>query len=152
METQQVDKPVFEIIISLGALMVSLSKRVRICFANKNLELTPDQFALLDALYCCAEPLTQTDLVNLLDRDKTVVMRQTDTLEKRGFLARVVSPKDRRRKLLMLTPEGHNIHVQAQGLIEELLAELFGDVSPQALNDLLRGVKELQGKMKSPTE
>ena len=81
-----------------------------------------------------------------------MVMRQTDTLEKRGFLARVVSPKDRRRKLLMLTPEGHNIHAQAQGLVEELLAELFGDVSPQALNDLLRGVKELQGKMKSPTE
>lgn len=133
----------------LGTLIVALSKRVRARLVAAGLEITPDQFWLLDTLARHEGQLTQSDLADILDKDKSVLVRQIDHLEEQGLITRTVSAEDRRKKLLMLTPEGERLHATAKALTEDLMRELFGSIPVQRLQSIRKGLEEMREKTQS---
>lgn len=133
----------------LMGLIAALSKRVRGRFGAAGLDLTPDQFALLDTLARHEAQLTQSDLADILDKDKSVLMRQTDQLEEQGLVTRTVSPEDRRRKTLSLTAEGQRLHAKSRALIDDLMRELCGDIPLQRLQGLLKSLELMRERAQS---
>lgn len=133
----------------LSGLIVALSKKVRARLGAAGLDITPDQFSLLDTLARHEGQLTQSELADILDKDKSVLMRQTDHLEDQRLVIRTVSPEDRRKKLLMLTPQGQRVYARGKALIEELLRELFGDIPAQRLQSLRKGLEEMREQASS---
>jgi DNA-binding MarR family transcriptional regulator len=51
----------------------------------------------------------QQDIATKLGKDKSVVLRMVDALEKEGLLKRLVDSCDRRRNLLEVTPSGDQL-------------------------------------------
>lgn len=71
----------------------------------KAFDLTPVQFSVLAAL-SQASPLDQIRLSGLVALDRTTISLTVRRLEERGLVARQVSEKDRRAKLIRLTGAG----------------------------------------------
>lgn len=144
-----VDNELISIATLLGGLIVGLSKRARARFGAAGLDITPDQFSLLAALARHGGQLTQSELGDLLDRDKSALVRQIDHLEEQGLVTRTVSSEDRRKKLLMLTPQGRRSHARGKAILEDMLRELFGGIPLQRLQSVRKGLEEMREKTQS---
>ncbi|MBK5203700.1 MAG: MarR family transcriptional regulator [Prolixibacteraceae bacterium] len=79
--------------------MISLLKK-------NNSELSPELNVILFLL--SLEKLTQQDLANFLMKDKSFILRQIDTLIKKGYVVRETNKQDKRKKLIELTEKGYN--------------------------------------------
>lgn len=93
----------------------------------KPFDLTPVQFSVLAAL-SQASPLDQIRLSGLAALDRTTISLTVRKLEERGLVARKVSKKDRRAKLIRLTEAGRALAEDALPIVravqEKILAPL----------------------------
>ncbi len=55
------------------------------------------------------QEVTQSDLTQILNLEKSTVSRLVQQLEKKDWLKRKISPKDQRMKILRLTEKGQKI-------------------------------------------
>lgn len=79
-------------------------------------DLTDTQFELLASLIILTkkkEIITQTDLTNNYQADKTVVSEVLRILERKGYIIREKHPKDKRAKSLVVTDNGLEIFMRA---------------------------------------
>lgn len=74
--------------------------------------------------------LVQQDIAEMMGKDKSVILRMVDALEKEGYIHRVVDSNDRRRNILALSQDGN------------LLTDRFVEVEKQVTIDLLESVTE----------
>ena len=68
-------------------------------------DLTSVQFAALDALRF-HPGIDQAGLAEAIAKDRATIGAVVDRLEQKGLVARVVSPRDKRARVLSLTPAG----------------------------------------------
>ncbi|OAQ40673.1 hypothetical protein A5893_06955 [Pedobacter psychrophilus] len=74
------------------------------------------------------ELLTQKDLADLLQVDKSFMVNMIDYLEKNGFVNRLTNNKDRRQHLIRLTDKAKNILLP--------INNIFSAINKEALNGL----------------
>ena len=86
-----------------------LARSISVYLDKGNIPMTLSQFSMLDFLLTNSEAV-QTDLANHLHKDKSVILRQLDQLEQQGWVERQQDPNDRRRKYLVVTKAGQEIH------------------------------------------
>ncbi len=82
-------------------------------------DITPVQFAILNALLG-SPGIDQVSLAKRVAFDPATSGSVIGRLEAKGWVARKADPKDRRRKLLVVTPAG----VQALGLVQADVARI----------------------------
>jgi DNA-binding MarR family transcriptional regulator len=103
--------------------------------------LKPPQFFALDAL---DEPVPMSHIADVLRCDRSAVTWITDRLEERGYVERRADERDRRVKLLALTPEGRRVREEIRRRLAvppEALARL-SRTEQRELRDLLRKALE----------
>ena len=88
-------------------------------FRNEGIELTIEQFFLLNILDN-EDGLILQELAEIVDRDKSAVLRHVDGLENNHFVTRVTDSKDKRRKLLLVTKRGMEALEKARAVDAEL--------------------------------
>lgn len=71
-----------------------------------NLHLSFEQFIILKIALQHKGMVVQQDVASMMGKDKSVVMRIVDCLEKDGLIKRVVDANDRRRNMLEVTTAG----------------------------------------------
>jgi DNA-binding MarR family transcriptional regulator len=76
-------------------------------------------------------PLTQTQLVDALNSEKSAMVRTVDDLERLGAVRRSPAPSDRRARLVDLTDTGRELLRDAQPVASEALLRLFGSLSEE---------------------
>jgi len=90
-------------------------------------DLTPVQFAALDALRDCPG-IDQAGLANAIAKDRATIGAVVDRLEQKGLLTRAVSDQDKRARVLALSDEGKRVIASllpvVEGLQHEILAGL----------------------------
>jgi DNA-binding MarR family transcriptional regulator len=106
-------------------------------FKDANVDLTPEQWVLLDHLYKTGAS-SQTDLANGTFKDAPTVSRIIDKLAKKGLAARTRFPNDRRRYQVALTEKGEAIHEQLLPKVEALRVQAWGGLSENDYADLTR--------------
>ncbi|KPQ21398.1 MAG: DNA-binding transcriptional regulator, MarR family [Rhodobacteraceae bacterium HLUCCA24] len=100
-------------------------------------DLTPVQFAALAALQ--AHPgVDQTTLAGLIAYDRATLGGVVDRLEAKGLLAREVSARDRRARVLRLTPRGAAALARVRPDVEAVQAEILGGLDPEERETFLR--------------
>lgn len=77
------------------------------------------------------------------------MLRQSDSLEKRGLLERVADPGDRRKRGLALTDEGRRVHAAAKIIVDQLMTELVGDMPAEELRGVVKCLDEIRAKTQS---
>jgi DNA-binding MarR family transcriptional regulator len=88
----------------LHRLLLSLSKE-----PIRSLGILPSQMPFLAVLLGNDAPITQEALSNKLIIDKAATARVVEQLEKKGFVFRVINPRNRRQKLVSATQKAHRM-------------------------------------------
>lgn len=74
-------------------------------FAEKDFDITIDQWTVLKALYK-EDPMTHKDLAEKTGKDQPTLTRIVDIIIKKELVERIEHPNDRRCLLVQLTPTG----------------------------------------------
>jgi len=96
----------------VGFLLESTTRVVKLSFTklfkNLGIDITPEQWVILDALYQKSD-LTQNELAVFAYKDAPTISRIIDKLEDKKFVKRKASVEDRRKTLVALTKKGKTI-------------------------------------------
>jgi DNA-binding MarR family transcriptional regulator len=95
------------------------------------------QFGMLDFLLTNSEAV-QTDLANHLHKDKSVILRQLDQLEQAGWVERQMDPEDRRRKNLVVTKAGQEVHRKAARVRDKVFVQVLEGIALKDVETMLK--------------
>ena len=91
-----------------------------------------------------AGPLTIGEASGHLRRAQSVVSEIVSHLEQQGLLERESDPADRRRTLIWLTPDGHQVlRREREVLAVDLLTPAIARMAPDDVDALLTGLRTL---------
>lgn len=100
---------------TLGFMLVHtgklLLKAINIAFAGISKEITFEQMGVLYFLSrnTGKKDMIQQDIAEIMDKNKSAVLRSIDILEQKGFVKRVPAAGDRRKNVIALTDTGKNV-------------------------------------------
>lgn len=100
-------------------------------------DFTSVQFAALDAIAEHPE-IDQATLAATIFFDRATIGGVIDRLEAKGLVQRVVSPNDRRARLLTLTEAGQALLQQSRPVVEALQAHILAPLSEKEQATFLR--------------
>lgn len=103
-------------------------------FTEEEIKLTLEQYFVLNILDN-EEGLILKELAEIVDRDKSAALRHIDCLEEKHFVARATDPKDKRRKILLLTKQGMQELQKARDLDQQVHRELTRDIDREKLKE-----------------
>lgn len=104
-------------------------------------DLTSVQFAALNAIK--SNPgIDQASLAGLIAYDKATIGGVIDRLERKGFVSRVVSPRDRRARELSLTKEGEAVLADLIPVVRKLQADVLTGLNAEERATFLKLAKK----------
>jgi DNA-binding MarR family transcriptional regulator len=106
-------------------------------------ELRPAQEFALRAIAGGAD--SASELGRRLSVSKQAAAKVISVLEERGYVARLDDASDSRRKLLSVTPLGHEAMAQGEAIFDELRADWARKIGPSELDRLQRNLSILLG-------
>ncbi|RFU60424.1 MarR family winged helix-turn-helix transcriptional regulator [Peribacillus glennii] len=111
------------------------------------LNIAPEQNLIMLLLWE-QDGLSQNEIAEKLDKDKTNIARMLFNLEKKGFIRRDISQSDRRSLRVYLTDKGQELGKQVVPITEE-----FNRIVCQGITeDELYVVRGILGKMRRNVE
>ena len=115
--------------VLVNILNCKLKKHVASVFKSEGINLTAEQFLVMDTLWNQGE-MTQQTIAYIIQKDKNSVTQFIDNLEKKGLVRRVVDETDRRV---------NNIKLSKAGMA---MKDNTKKVAIAALNDIVDGIPE----------
>lgn len=115
--------------VMVNILNCKLKKHIASVFKSEGINLTAEQFLVMDTLWNQGE-LTQQSIAYLIQKDKNSVTQFIDNLEKKGLVNRVVDSSDRRV---------NNIRLSKAGMA---MKDNTKNVAIDVLNDIVEGISE----------
>ncbi len=112
----------------LPSMLRSMIRLVAVELDKGGSGLRVQQFGMLDFLLTNSEAV-QTDLANHFAKDKSVMLRQLDEMEKAGWVERQMDPADRRRKNLVVTKAGMEIYRKGAKLRAKVFQQMLEGIS-----------------------
>lgn len=113
----------------VNILNCKLKKHIAAVFKANGINLTAEQFLVMDALWNQGE-MTQQNIAYIIQKDKNSVTQFIDNLEKKGLVLRSVDSADRRVNNIKLSPTGLAMKDNTK------------QVAIAAINDILDGIPE----------
>ena len=107
-------------------------------FREKDIELTFEQFVILHLLNLNCD-LIQRDLASQLQKDKSIIVRQINSLLERQYIVRLINKDDKRIKNLILTKKGFEFLNKVKLIADEVSSKLLTGVSDADL-EIFRNV------------
>jgi len=108
-------------------------------------DLTPPQFALLSFLWQ-QDGLTQVELSEKGQIDRSTIGGLIDRLERNGLLERRQHPKDRRAYRIYLTAQGKAMECTLSACAEQSLKRFTSGLNEDELKELRRMLEILRGE------
>lgn len=127
----------------LGQTMHLVKLRLTSVFRENNIELSLDQFIILHQL-SQNENITQQDLSNDLQKDKSIILRQINTLLEKRYVVRLPDKDDKRKKNLILTQKGYDALLSSKTLAQSVSKELLLGVTEEELRIFENVIEKIQ--------
>ena len=130
---------------SVGFLLAKAYQRACAIYKEQfdKYELTPQQFGLLRFLWE-EDGITQVELSNRSQIDRTTIGGLIDRLEQSGLLQRLPHPDDRRAYRISLTARGKSLEAELTPLAEELHRKILAPLSPEEIETLTAILQKLR--------
>ena len=132
--------------VYVNILNCRLKKHIADVFRKKGVNLTAEQYLVMDTLWN-EGTLTQQTIAFIIQKDKNSVTQFIDNLEKKGLVERAVDKNDRRVNNIVVTEKGmamkqstkelaiDSMNKVVDGIPEEQLT-IFVDVLRKACNNI----------------
>ncbi|RIV21501.1 MarR family transcriptional regulator [Fibrisoma montanum] len=136
----------------LGCLFIFMISHAGHLMARKsNRELTRlgftlqiEQFPILFIIYFSEDNLlSQQDIANMLQKDKSGIQRSIRTLERDGYLRIVSDDVDRRKNLIQLTPAGKLVVEKVIETAEVMDKQVTDQLSAEELASFLTTLRKI---------
>lgn len=103
-----------------------------------------EQFPVLFVTYFAGDDLlSQQDIANMLQKDKSGIQRSIRTLERDGYLRVVPDSVDRRKNMIRLTPAGKMIIEQAIQTTEMLDQQVMSQLTQEEKDAFLNTTRKI---------
>lgn len=109
--------------------------------AAAGFDLTPVQFAALDVLADCPG-IDQASVAMQIAKDRATIGAVIDRLVGKGLIARTVSKKDKRARVLSLTDQGHAMVGALRPVVKDAQRDILPGLTPEEFDRFV----ELAGK------
>lgn len=134
------DKP---LTYTLGQTMKLVKYKLMAKFKENDLDLSMEHFTIL--LFINEKDLlTQQDLANHFMRDKSIILRQVNTLIDMGYVVRSTDEDDKRKKNLILTDKGNKLLQFSKELSHQVSEELLDGISEEELEHFEHVISKIQ--------
>jgi Transcriptional regulators len=90
----------------VGRMMGCIAKVIKRRLSEAELNITLEQLAILHAISENKEEVVQQDMAEMMNKDKSAILRFIDSLENKGLVIRTSDPLDRRKNVLNITEQG----------------------------------------------
>lgn len=119
--------------ISLGPMLSVLGKAMRLILKQEGVPYSLEQLYTLNIVRNCKDIVVQQDLVEKLGKDKSVILRIVDSLEKEELIRRIVDVNDRRRNILEITYLGNQLLNKFQEVEIRVSEVLMKDITGEEI-------------------
>lgn len=120
------------------------AKKINRDLAKAGTTLQLEQLPVLFVVNCSTDGLlSQQDIANLLQKDKSGIQRSIRTLERDGYLRVTPDVNDRRKNLVQMTPAGKMIVEKVLDNAKELDEEVTNQLEPEEVATLFRLLKKV---------
>ena len=142
----------------MGGLVVFNITQVSHLFAKKTnrdlaksgISLQLEQLPVLFVVSCSPdELLSQQDIANILQKDKSGIQRSIRTLERDGYLRITPDSIDRRKNLIQMTPAGKMIIEKVLETAKRLDEEVTNQLDPEEVATLLKLLRKVAALVES---
>lgn len=116
--------------------------------AEANIKLTVEEFILLTMIRAKTDQILQ-NIAIATGKNKSVVMRMIDSLEKKGLVKRTVNPEDRRENLLSTTDMGEQVVAEYHKIEKKLSYELLNGIPDEKVEVFFEVVEEISRRTNS---
>lgn len=116
--------------------------------AEANVKLTVEEFILLTMIRAKTDQILQ-NIAIATGKNKSVVMRMIDSLEKKGLVKRTVNPEDRRENLLSITDMGEQVVAEYHKIEKKLSYELLKGIPDEKVEVFFEVVEEISRRINS---
>ncbi len=126
----------------MGFAVKGILRYLRKRFEEEDLKLTVEQYFILNILDN-NEGLILQELADIVERDKSAVLRLINGLEENHFVARTTDPDDKRRKILLVTKNGTEELKKAVALDKEVNDVVTREIDQDKVEKLERTVESI---------
>ena len=124
--------------LSIGMLVGRMLGRMGKVFKRElneaQIDITLEQLGLLHAISENEQDVVQQDMADIMNKDKSAILRLIDSLEKKGLVVRSIDPQDRRKNLLFVTEQGMAVLVKIGGVAAEINPKFVENISQADLD------------------
>lgn len=129
--------------ITVGKLRNKIFRLQRIHYTKQaTMKMTVEEFILLNMICEKTNQISQSIAI-ATGKNKSVVMRMLDSLEKKGLIQRTVNPKDKRENLLLITDLGEAVIKEYYQIEEQLTDDLLLDIPKEDVKVFYRVVEQI---------
>ena len=134
---------------SLAVFMIShvsnlMAKKANRELARLGFTLQIEQFPVLFVAYFSGDDLlSQQEIANMLQKDKSGIQRSIRTLERDGYLRVAADSVDRRKNLIRLTPAGKMVIEQALQITATMDHQVMSQLSEDERNAFLATTRKI---------
>lgn len=134
-----------EVSSSIGFLLAKAYQRASALFKETfgKYGITPQQFGVMRFLWE-EDGITQVELSNRSQIDRTTIGGLIDKLERSGLVKRLPHPEDRRAYRISLTETGRGLERELTPLAEELHKAIINPLTAQEVEVLTHILKKLR--------
>ncbi|GAB3555182.1 MarR family winged helix-turn-helix transcriptional regulator [Spirosoma knui] len=125
----------------VGHLMGRQSNRE---LSKAGFSLQIEQFPILFVIYFSGDDvLSQQEIANMLQKDKSGIQRSIRTMERDGYLKIVADSVDRRKNLIQLTPAGKLVIEKAIETAETIDKQVTSHLTAEELTSFLKTLRKI---------
>ena len=117
---------------------------------QRGINISKEQFIVLKHLNE-KDGRKQNDLAFITNRSKTALTRLIHTMEKKGYVSRLISEKDMRINHVYLTPLGRETWKKSYPFFLEIIEELQKGISKEDLTNAQNVMKQIQSNINLKT-
>ena len=134
------------IAVELNLAGCKLKQYTAAMLKHHEVDLTPEQFLLIDLLWNHG-PLSQQELADQLQKDKNSVTKLVDAAERKGFVIRQQNPHDRRSNTIILTDLALSLKDNAKSTGIFILDKMLAGIGEDELHTFLGTLAKLCSNM-----
>jgi MarR family transcriptional repressor of mepA len=135
-------------IVHTGKLLL---KSINVTFAGISKEITFEQMGVLYFLSRNngKKDMIQQDIAEIMDKNKSAVLRSVDLLEQKGFVKRVPAAGDRRKNVVALTENGKRVIDKMHEIFLEQDVALKDGINEAELEVCMKVLSKIQHKCRT---
>ncbi|MBR5073927.1 MAG: MarR family transcriptional regulator [Bacteroidales bacterium] len=115
-------------------------------FEDEGLNITPEQFLVMDALWD-EGVLTQQQIADYLLKDKNSVVKLVDGLEDRKLVRRASNPKDRRQNLIEVTDYAMKIKDKVTTVAMDAVDRIINGITREDMQIFIKVLSKMAENM-----